>query len=85
MLTLKRHGRWQSDSVAEQYVSESVYHQVSVAKKFAMDPWLEHPVRQISLLLEHPMELIFAILQEILLVRCEMISKFYRVLRLIVR
>lgn len=33
ILTLKRHGRWQSDAVAEQYVSESVHHQVSVAKK----------------------------------------------------
>lgn len=33
ILTLKRHGRWQSDAVAERYVSESVHHQVSIAKR----------------------------------------------------
>lgn len=32
-LTLKRHGRWRSDAVAERYVTESVQHQVSVAKR----------------------------------------------------
>lgn len=33
ILTLKRYGRWRSDAIAERYVTESVHHQVSVAKK----------------------------------------------------
>lgn len=33
ILTLKRHGRWRSDAIAERYVTESVHHQVSVTKK----------------------------------------------------
>lgn len=32
-LTLKRHGRWRSDAVAERYIVESVHHQTSVAKR----------------------------------------------------
>lgn len=37
ILTLKRHGRWRSDQVAERYVAESVSHQVSVAKRICTE------------------------------------------------
>lgn len=37
ILTIQRHGRWQSSTVAERYMSESVTHRVGVAQRICYD------------------------------------------------
>lgn len=37
ILTIQRHGRWQSSTVAERYMSESVFHRVGVAQRICYE------------------------------------------------